>query len=254
MKILAISDLHGEMGRLDQLQQVIESEKPDLALFAGDVVRGKRRGDEWLAAMRENRKPRRSLPELESELEADSKTLEAFLDRFSEWKLPLAYVLGNMDSPKEHFLFEAINAEAAHAGIRCVHGGPWIFRERFLIFGYGGEISSDRYEDFFQFVSPHWEAEYHLKFLREFDQQLFLLFHLPPRILVEQGQPAPGNDVVHEMIKTHRPELVIVGHQHDLQKHVTIGPSLVVSPGALKKGYYALIQWPAREVQFGKME
>ena len=252
MKILAISDLHGEMERLDKLADVIKDEKPDLALFAGDIVKGKKRGDEWLAAKSEQRAADRKLPGLEEEIESDVKMLKAFLDKFAEWELPLAYVPGNMDSPKEHFLFGALNAEIAHPNIRCVHGGPWLFKERYLIYGFGGDISEDVYEDIFQFMSPRWEVEYQLKFTKEFDQQMFFLFHLPPRVLVE-GEPAVGNEVVHEMIKTYRPALVVVGHQHDLQKQVQIGPSLVVSPGALKKGKFALIDWPGKHVEFASL-
>ena len=254
MKVLAISDLHGELGRLDQLEPVLRRVNPDLVVFAGDVVKGKKRGDEWLAAQKEGRAPNRDLAGLREEIEQDVKTLEAFLDRFARWGVPLAYVPGNMDSPKEHFLFEAVSAETAHPNVRCVHGGGWVFKNKYAVFGFGGDISKDTYEDVFQFVSPRWEVEYQLKFVDDYDQPLVLVFHIPPtQIAKTDPEVDVGPQVVHEMIKTHRPALAVVGHIHDEQVRTQIGSSLVVCPGALKKGKYAVITLPKGDVEFGSL-
>ena len=50
MRILAISDFHGAQEVLDPLLAACREESPAAILFAGDVVRGFARGDEWLAA------------------------------------------------------------------------------------------------------------------------------------------------------------------------------------------------------------
>ncbi len=255
MKILAISDLHGDLTKLDMLERVLKDERPDLVIFAGDIVKGKRRGDEWLAALREGRSPDRNLEGLAEEIEEDVKTIETFLDRFAQWNVPLAYVPGNMDSPKEHFLFAAASAETAHPFVRCVHRGSWIFNNRYAIYGFGGDISPDEHEDFFQFISPRWEADYQLKFAAEHDQPLILVFHVPPRAIARENlKDAVGPEVVHELIKTHRPMLAVVGHLHDVQAHTKIGNSLVVCQGALKKDKYAIIHLPDERVEFGTMK
>jgi|Deesub1362B_J571_1020462.scaffolds.fasta_scaffold02992_2 Icc-related predicted phosphoesterase len=253
MIVLAISDLHGQMERLEKLGNVIQQKRPDLVLFAGDFVKGEQRGNEWLDARREGRSPNREKEGLFREIERDAHMLEEVLDRFAGWDVPVAYVPGNMDSPKEHFLFLARNAESSHPLVRCVHRGAWLFRDRFAVMGFGGDISVDLNEDFFQFLTPRWEVEYQFKFAEELDQPLIFLFHIPPRIFCPEDDRSTGPEVVHELIKSYRPQLVVTGHLHDVQRWEKIGPSLVVSPGALKKGFYAIVGLPDQTVEFGKL-
>jgi Icc-related predicted phosphoesterase len=58
-----------------------------------------------------------------------------------------------------------------------------------------------------------------------------------------------GSRVLAELIKTHRPRIVITGGDEPSEER--LGTSLVLSPGRLDRGRYALIDFHNAAVEFG---
>jgi Icc-related predicted phosphoesterase len=251
MKILALSDLHGEIEILNKLASKIKEIKPDLITFTGDVVKGKARGNEWLSAKEEGRKPNANLPEIKAEEKEDLNLYHQFYSFLNQFKIPAVAVPGNMDAPKENYFKVALESETTYENIKFVHGKILKFRRDYLISGFGGEIAENDSEDFFVQVYPRWEAEFGLSDLNYFEQNRILLFHHPPvnHVDLDRGQHI-GSQVINDLIKVYRPKLVFCGHAHRCQAAEELADTLVVNPGALKLGNYAVVDAVKREAKF----
>jgi Icc-related predicted phosphoesterase len=249
VKILALSDLHGEMEMLRKVRHVLPA-PPGMIVFTGDIVRGKARGDEWLQTKAEGRNPDSHKEAIEAEAEEDATLYDQFFEVARQWGVPTFFVPGNMDAPRRRF-FEAILRNSADDDkICCVHGLP-AFASGFLISGVGGEITEETWEDFFVLQVPRWEAEYMLSFARFFPNRRILLFHTPPVGLLDLDKGNhKGSSVVNDIIRAYQPWLAFCGHAHKSQGQETIDKSVVVNPGSLKAGNYALVDSQTRQVQF----
>jgi hypothetical protein len=96
---------------------------------------------------------------------------------------------------------------------------------------------------------PAWEIEYRLKFLQELkDYSKVFLFTTFP---AHKGIHQTGSVLLAEIIKTYNPRLVLVSGAE--QKQETVGKSLVVSPGSLADGNFALIDLRTNEVTPGTL-
>lgn len=94
-------------------------------------------------------------------------------------------------------------------------------------------------------------SKYSLGFLRESPQPRTLLFHTPPvgTLDLDKGNHK-GSRVVNDMIEKYKPSLVFCGHAHNSRGTEEIGSSLVVNPGSLKVGNYAIVDSETSEVEF----
>jgi len=129
-----------------------------------------------------------------------------------------------------------------------VHGTVALGPGDVLFAGMGGEIADDpetiRAEEALVRY-PGWEVEYRLKVIREFDaQEQVFLFTTPP---AHKGLREPGSEVLAELIKTYNPRLVIVGGEEPAEEE--LGRTLVVCPGRLDRGHYAVVDLRTRSVE-----
>lgn len=76
------------------------------------------------------------------------------------------------------------------------------------------------------------------------DYQKIFLFHTPP---THRGPHEGGSEVLAELAKTYTPRLVLTGGEAFGQEY--LGTSLVVAPGRLSEGRYALVDLHEREAQ-----
>lgn len=249
MRILALSDVHGKMEMLRKLREVVRGPL-DAIVFTGDIVKGKARGDEWLEANAEGREPHPGKDAITAEAEEDVSLYGEFFDLIRQWDVPTFYVPGNMDAPKRRYFEMVLQNCGADDKICCVHGSPAFFHD-FLITGAGGEITEEAREDLFVLQVPRWEAEYLIRFVRDFPERKVFLFHTPPVGIVdmEEGQHK-GSRVVNELIERYKPWLVFCGHAHNSRGKERIAESVAINPGALKAGNYALVDSETREVEF----
>jgi len=95
---------------------------------------------------------------------------------------------------------------------------------------------------------PAGSPRYRLKVLREFDEhQLVLAFSTPP---AHKGAGTPGSEALTELIGTYRPRLVVCGGE---RRSELIGRSLVVAPGRLAGGHFAVADLHSHQVEAGEL-
>jgi hypothetical protein len=152
---------------------------------------------------------------------------------------PVFWVPGPDDVPIGRYLREASSIETAFTGLRGVHGTAAAAPGGLLFAGFGGHVNDDlgQPRDERDSLSyPRWEAEYRLKVLREFDfGELVLLFWTPP---AHKGLDRPGSEAVTELIGTYRPRVVVCTGERGVEE---LGRSLVVAPGCIRDGHYAVV-------------
>jgi uncharacterized protein len=157
---------------------------------------------------------------------------------------PAFWVPGPTDAPMGKYLLESYNLEIAFPQLHGVHGSVAVGPGPVLFAGMGGEIVDDpktvRIEEA-RLRYPGWEAEYRLKLVAEFkDYMKVFLFTTPP---AHKGACTPGSRVIAELIKTHNPRIAVVSG--DQPGEMLLGKTLVVCPGRLDRGDYALIDLQA---------
>jgi Icc-related predicted phosphoesterase len=162
-------------------------------------------------------------------------------------RIPVYWVPGAGDAPVDQYLHEAHNIEVAFPRMHGVHGTAAYVSGEVLFAGMGGEISDDpegpRSEDQ-RLRYPRWEPQYRLRLLGEFDyNELVLLFWTPPAHSDLNGD---GSEVVTELVGTYRPRLVVSGGPRGVHE---IGKSVMVAPGSLQDGHYAIAELRTRTVE-----
>jgi Icc-related predicted phosphoesterase len=160
---------------------------------------------------------------------------------------PSYFIPGPGDAPVHDYLREAANIEVAFPYLHGVHGTAAFAPGYVLFAGVGGEISDDpdeQREELERLRYPRWEPEYRLKLLRELkDYELVLLFSTPP---AHKGLGTPGSDVIAELVNTYRPRVVVCGGERGTE---LLGRSVVVAPGSLADGHYAIADLHSHEVR-----
>jgi Icc-related predicted phosphoesterase len=161
--------------------------------------------------------------------------------------LPTYWVPGPGDAPIDHYLREAHNIEIVFPFLHGIHGTAAFAPGYVLFAGFGGEVGDDpdgARDERERLRYPRWEAEYRLKLVRELDEhQLVLLFSTHP---AHKGHGTAGSEALAELIGTYRPRLVVCGGDRGDEM---LGRSLVVAPGSLADGHYAVVDLHAHQVQ-----
>jgi hypothetical protein len=244
MKIFAIVDFHGTTEILGSLLEKIKACAPDVVCFSGDVVKGHKRGDEWLNAKREGRAPSPS-KEIEAEFIDDDGYLRKFYSELNRLEIPILTIPGNMDAPKSRYFKQMEYITETNKNIYLIHGKRHTVGVIDFI-GYGGEINEPEEDYFVQISSPssmRTTLESELATLKS--KRFVLLTHHPPRgerVDTEDGITHRGSDFIADLIQIYMPVVAICGHIHKAKGLEHIGKTLVVNPGALKAGNAALIE------------
>jgi len=231
MRILVTSDLHGATGMLPALSRVVSALAPDLVTFSGDVppylmtAEGQTGGEEEAA-------------------------WETFLYFLGELPTPVAFIPGNLDGPASALAARLLAATKCFPNLHPVHGGTLIDEEGgHAIFGFGGGITDSDRSSGLLLRLPWWEAALALLSTRTFGRRAIVLLHTPPVGVVDvEGGTHMGSRRVNELIEEFRPGFVFCGHAHNAQGSEVIAGTLVVNPGALNLGYYAVVDTESRKV------
>ena len=255
MKIISISDFHGSVDLLDKLLIKIKSEKPDLIVFSGDLVKGGARGSEWLTAAAQGRTPSPDKDEIKDEKSSEIESYKLFYSCLDQLGVPVCVVPGNMDAPEERYFNMTNLFGREYKNFHLVHQGVWE-NEGFSVMGFGGEITDKEKENYFVLQYPKMEFEnFWTKFIGyKTDKIKIFILHIPPVSkldLINGGHK--GSNAVNQMIEKLKPDFIFCGHAHDAQGHESFGGTLGINPGTLKKSNMAIVETDSKKVDFVKI-
>jgi Icc-related predicted phosphoesterase len=217
--ILCVADPGGSQLAAERLRAAADEHEPDAIAVVGDLSAGG---------------------------SADSYRL--LLHALAATGLPAFWVPGRGDAPLDGYVREAHTVERAHPQLHGVHGTAALGPGGHLVFaGIGGEIDDDpgaSRQEGDHLAYGRVEAEYRLRLLDEFpEHESVLLFWSPP---ARRGDGDRASAAVEELIKTHRPRLAVCGGERMTE---TLGKrSLVVAPGSLREGHFAIADLRRHEV------
>jgi uncharacterized protein len=218
-RVLCASEPRGSAEALERLLATAEQHDVQAVAIAGDLTGGDHAADGYRAVFR----------------------------TLASAGLPAYWVPGPGDAPVEHYLREAHNIEVVFPFLHGVHGTAAFAPGYVLFAGLGGELDDDPdapREEQQRLRYPRWEAEYRLKLLRELpEHQLVLLFSTHP---AHKGLGTQGSEALAELVGTHRARLVVCGGERGSEM---LGRTLVVAPGPLGDGHYAVADLHSHEVQ-----
>ncbi|ADT83700.1 metallophosphoesterase family protein [Thermococcus barophilus] len=201
MRIIAITDIHGNENKVKWLVEKIKDEKFDVLLIAGDITHFKGRN-------------------------SAEKSLKYLL----ELKKPVYAVMGNCDGRDVLDLLEELGINLHDKRIEINGIG---------IVGFGGSNITP-FSTIWEFHDDEiWESLN--KNYRDGD---ILLMHVPPyKTKVDKTFTGlhVGSKALRKFIEEKQPPLVICGHIHEARGVDEIGKTLIVNPGPLFRGHYAVI-------------
>ena len=225
MKLLVISDLHGNMDMLDKMEGIFK--EADAVLFAGDFARF-----------------------------GDSSTGLPTLEKLCTMHDSIYAVIGNCDDPD--FLKELekrdISVEKTLTSLDGLSligsGGGSKFTGTTPFERTDEELLSD-----FAMVTQQGEGEWN---------NLIALMHNPPKDTdcdqVESGAHV-GSPLLRKFIEDYQPLAAITGHIHESVGSSKIGETTVINPGSLADGRYVWLtvarsgsRWEVKQIDFKTVE
>jgi Icc-related predicted phosphoesterase len=204
-------------------------------------LKWKAKCSEWANARCENRPPDKDKPEIKEEIEQNAQLYHTFYENMREVDLPIVTIPGNVDSPLLQYMMIDLEERKRNPKLCEVHCSLSALEGQFFVFGFGGEITEDVKEDYFVLQYPRCDVEPYFGTLAALSSKI-LLFHTPPigSLDLDDGKHK-GCQVVNDLIEKYKPHWVFCGHAHGARGKENIGDSIVVNPGALKNGFYALV-------------
>ncbi len=220
LRILAFTDIHGNAKNLEKLLTT-EKEGIDIIVFCGDAA------------------PYHS-----------PSSIEYLFQALSAIALPSVVVPGNMDSPKAY--------EHPPTNVKVIHGGFYVHKG-YAFIGIGGspptpfgtyfELSED---DILKLLEEAWMKA--IKF-----GPIIVVSHAPPyQTACDKTFTGMhvGSKSLRKFIEDKIPILCICGHIHESRAIDRVGDTVVVNPGPLRNGYYAVIEvedFEVRKVELKKL-
>jgi putative phosphoesterase len=209
MRILGITDIHGRIEFVQKLVERVKNETFDAMMVAGDITHFQGR-------------------------EKAVRVLKPLLSL----GIPLVAVFGNCDGEDIPDLLNelGINAHNRRVEIRGVG-----------IVGIGGSNITP-----FTTIWELSEEEIAEILRKNYQPGDLILSHVPPygtkTDRVHSGAHV-GSTALREFIEENQPPLVLTGHIHEGRSIDKIGKTLVVNPGPLFRGYYAVIELKKEEAE-----
>ncbi|MEG3224400.1 MAG: metallophosphoesterase [Methanobacteriales archaeon Met13] len=204
MKILAVSDMHGNF---KPLVDYLKKNQVDLVILAGDITHF-----------------------------GPSDLGEEILNEISSCEVPVMAIPGNCDPESIHGEIERSKAFNIHARSTVV--------KNVGICGFGGSNPTPFNTPLeFEEVEIYDEAKKVMESIKD-EKITLLVTHAPPYAtktdLLPSGDHA-GSKSLRRVIEELQPTLNICGHIHESRGTDKIGQTLVINPGQMNEGYACLI-------------
>ncbi|WP_297463246.1 metallophosphoesterase [Thermococcus sp.] len=202
MEVVAITDVHGRVEKVRKLTGILAGRRPDLILIAGDITHF-------------------------SGWEVARKVLEPVLSL----GVPVLAVHGNCDGRDVPKLLEELGIGLHDKRVE-INGVGFI--------GLGGSNITP-----FNTIWELTEDEIMKILERNYRPGDVILSHVPPRDTkadrIHSGLHV-GSKALREFIERNQPPLVVTGHIHEARSVDRVGKTVIVNPGPLFRGYYAVIE------------
>ncbi|MCS7142470.1 MAG: metallophosphoesterase family protein [Aigarchaeota archaeon] len=215
MRILQVSDLHGNVRAAERTARVAEEGGYDLVFVVGDITNF---GTVQEAA--------------------------SILQKVSGGGVPVYFVAGNCDPPA------LLNYETGSERVVNVSGRQYRYAD-YDLFGVGGSGETPSRATWIEFTEDELRGLLR-KFRSIPGRGTVLISHSPPHDVKcdEVGGRHIGSKAVREFVESH-PELLLVscGHVHEARSIDRLGNALIVNAGPAKDGYCASITIDDREIR-----
>ncbi|NJF24132.1 metallophosphoesterase [Thermococcus sp. Bubb.Bath] len=202
MRIIGVTDIHGNIKMSHKLSEALPALSPDLLLVAGDITNF-----------------------------GGARTAERVLEPLLNVGTSLIAVFGNCDGKDVPSLLEELGASAHDKRVEVSGLG---------IVGLGGSNTTP-----FNTIWELSEEDIGSILERNYHPGDLILSHAPPygtkADRIHSGIHV-GSRALRKFIEEKQPPLVLTGHIHEARSVDTIGETLVVNPGPLFRGYYAIIE------------
>ncbi|ASJ09077.1 metallophosphoesterase [Thermococcus siculi] len=207
MRLLAVTDIHGKLGRVEKLVGAAGSIDPDLILIAGDLTHF-----------------------------SGAETAERVLQPLLELGKPTLAVHGNCDGRDVPELLNRLGiglhnrrAEVNGLGVIGIGGS------NITPFNTVWELTEDEIATILK--RNYRDGDIILSHVPPRDTKADRV-HFGLHV----GSPA-----LREFIEERKPPLVVTGHIHEARSIDRVGETTIVNPGPLFRGYYAVVEFDERE-------
>ncbi|WP_297536198.1 metallophosphoesterase [Thermococcus sp.] len=203
MRIVAITDIHGNIREAEKMAEIFRNANFDVLLIAGDITNFSNR-----------------------------RVAEMVLRPLLSLDIPVFAVHGNCDGRDVPELLDELGIWL-HDRRRELNGVGFI--------GIGGSNITP-----FNTIWELTEDEIQEILMRNYRPGDVILSHVPPKDTkadrVHSGLHV-GSSALREFIEENRPPLVVTGHIHEARSVDRVGETVIVNPGPLFRGYYAVIDF-----------
>jgi Icc-related predicted phosphoesterase len=231
MKILALADLDGAVPPRSALREVYRAAGIEAVVFAGSVL------------------PPGDVPA------SDAKRLyTAFFDALAALGLPAVVVPGHLDTPLVLFRQVATPYASHTPPIMVVDRAVASLVHSVVVGGLGGLLAEDHSAEETEATERTLrDALLALAALRQYPGPRVLLVHTPPRgrVVDRHDGRHVGRRAVNRLIAGVGAPVAVCGYAHEGQGKDDIDGTVVVNPGPLADGCYAIIDPLRGSVQFG---
>jgi Icc-related predicted phosphoesterase len=255
MRVLVINAIDG---RLDQLQAVLDHQQRNIAavFVLGNLTPAAARRQAYQAQISSGQIPAPVIEALDRESRLTGQSYANVFTVLGNLGVPVYLIPGEDDAP-----FTAlITALQAHWGTgrlvlahRAVHALP----SGDAVAGFGGLLTEARDDARLLLHFPDWMAQNAFENLAAFSsvfreaRRRIFLFAMPPRAatLDLQGDAHTGDSTLNTIIKTYKPHLVCSGGSDGTRGVEVVDGALVVRPGSLVEGSYAVVDLDRMQAQ-----
>jgi Icc-related predicted phosphoesterase len=156
---------------------------------------------------------------------------------------------GHLDAPEERYFLFMQQTAFQSDNIVLLHENT-LKLDAYLFTGFGGEITQSEKEDYFVLQYPRQEVLFGTRRMRFLNPPRILLFYTPPVSTLDREEGThKGNAMVNEIIESVAPSFLFCG-QASVPGVEEIGHTVVVNPGALSDGHFAVVNTKLREAKF----
>ncbi len=250
MQILLCSDLRGEIDKLESLIEQSRNFALNAVCFCGNIVRGRLRLDEWASAIHSGRVPNRNKRDIMEEALEDLKLYKKFCRLLDSLGIPVLVIPGKLDAPEERYFMFMQQVAFLSDNIILLHENT-VKMESYLVTGFGGELTEHEKEDYFVLQYPRNETLFGTRRMRYINPPRILLFHTPPIIQMDElAGVQKGSRLVNEIINAVAPSFLFCGPSFSVSQTYKIGSTVVINPGSLADGHFAVVKTKNREAEF----